>query len=82
MKHENMSLIIYFILGIVIGIASWALKNQWGALVMAVAVFVAMAYALRTVLKINQPMKWFFSNGGWVYFFVWFITWIIFYNVL
>jgi hypothetical protein len=49
---------------------------------MAVAVFVAMVYALRTALKINQPMKWFFSNGGWVYFFVWFITWIIFYNVL
>ena len=29
----------------------------------------------------KRDYKWYFSNGGWIYFFVWFIVWIVFYNL-
>ena len=36
--------------------------------------------AKKELNKINKELKWFLTNGGWLYLFVWFITWVIFFN--
>jgi len=81
MKTETKSTIIYVVSGIMLGYISFLVKDNYIALVLAVAFLFIMAEILKRALKINEKFKWFLSNGGWVYIFIWFITWIIFYNL-
>jgi len=86
MKKENKSMLIYIIVGIIIGYLSQLGRNLYGetgnyiAIILALVFLVLTAEINKKVFKINQEFKWFWSNGGWVYLFVWFITWIIFFN--
>ena len=94
MKKENKTMIVYIIVGIIIGYLSQLSVNLAGkptglsepapgsyiAVSLALIFLVITAEINKKVFKINKEFKWFWSNGGWVYLFVWFITWIIFYN--
>lgn len=81
MKPENQSAIFYIILGVVLGYASFLMKNNLFATGLAVAGFFVGAFVLENLLGEQRGYKWFFSNGGWIYFFVWFIAWVVFYNL-
>jgi hypothetical protein len=86
MKKENKSMIVYIIIGIIIGYLSQMGRNLYGesgnyiAVSLALIFLVATAEINKKAFKIDKEFKWFWSNGGWVYLFVWFITWIIFFN--
>jgi uncharacterized membrane protein YfcA len=81
MKTENKTTIAFTILGIIVGYVSYLLKNNYLSLTVAV-IFLYVAYeAFKRIFKIDEKFKWFWSNGGWIYIFIWFIVWIIFYNL-
>jgi len=80
MNREMQTTIVYVIIGIIVGYAS-ILVNNYIALVLAVVFLFLIAEILKRILKINEKFKWFWSNGGWLYVFVWFVVWIIFYNL-
>jgi hypothetical protein len=81
MKTENKTTLAFTILGILIGYVSYLSRNNYLALMLA-AVFLYVGYELfKRIFKINEKFRWFWSNGGWIYIFVWFIVWIIFYNL-
>jgi hypothetical protein len=81
MKKENLSMIIYVIIGIVMGYVSFILEVNYIAAALAVVIMFLAAEVLKRILNINEKFKWFWSNGGWLYLFVWFVTWIIFFNL-
>ena len=81
MKNEQKSTLIYTFAGIIVGYVSFLLRNNVFAFVLTVAVLYGMYFVLQKLLKTNEKFKWFLSNGGWIYLFVWFITWTIFYNI-
>ncbi len=82
MKEENSVLIFYMILGIMLGYASFLLKNNLAATGLALAGFFVGAFVLENFFVENKKgYKWYFSNSGWIYFFVWFIVWVVFYNL-
>lgn len=81
MNRGTQSTIVYVIIGIIMGYASMLVNNNYIALVLAVVFLFLIAEILKRILKINEKFKWFWSNGGWLYVFVWFIVWIIFYNL-
>lgn len=86
MKKENKSLLVYIIIGVIIGYLSQLGRNLYGeignyiAIILALVFLVITAEVNKKVFKINKELKWFLSNGGWIYLFVWFITWVIFFN--
>ena len=81
MKPESKTTIAFTLLGIIIGYASSVLMNNYLATTLAI-VFLYLGYMIfKTFFKINEKFKWFLSNGGWMYVFVWFIVWILFYNM-
>ena len=86
MKKENKSMIVYIIIGIIIGYLSQMGRNLYGESGNYIAVSLALIFLVLTAeinkkaFKIDKEFKWFWSNGGWIYLFVWFITWIIFFN--
>jgi hypothetical protein len=81
MKIESKSTIAFTLLGIVIGYVSFLLRNNYASLALAVVFLYLGSEIFKRVLKINEKFKWFLSNGGWIYLFIWFIVWIIFYNL-
>ncbi len=81
MKEENSVLVFYIILAVMLGYASFLLKNNLAAAGLAAAGFFVGAFVLENVLGEQKGYKWYFSNGGWIYFFVWFIIWVVFYNL-
>ena len=81
MKNEIKSTLAYTVAGIVVGAVSWYVRINLLALVVAVAVLFGMYLLLQNLLGIKDKMKWFMSNGGWIYIFVWFITWTILVNL-
>ncbi len=80
MKLELKTTLIYTIAGIIFGIISFIGGNENLALLFALVGLVVVQYALKTFYKINEKFVWFLTNGGWIYLFIWFITWIMLLN--
>ena len=81
MKPESKTTIAFTILGLIIGYVSFSLMNNYLSLALAVLWFYIGSLAFKKAFKINEKFGWFWSNGGWIYLFVWFIVWIVFYNL-
>ncbi len=81
MKPENISTIAFTILGIIIGYVSFLLSNNYLSLAVAVIFLYVGAQLFKRIFKINEKLNWFWTNGGWIYLFMWFIVWIVFYNL-
>ncbi len=81
MKKEKLSTLIYSVAGILMGYVSYLVKNNYSALLLTIIFLFLISAVLRKVLKIEENFKWFWSNGGWIYLFLWFITWVVFYNL-
>ena len=86
MVNEKKSMLVYMASGIIVGIISYYpytyLNSSLIPLVLAVTVLIGMFYALKKIMKSNEKISWFMSNGGWLYIFIWFIIWTIMYNVM
>ncbi len=89
MKVETKVMLTFLVVGVIAGIASWAVgtaipdnRGPFAALAIAIFVLVGLPQILKKPFGVNQKFKWWLTNGGWAYIFVWFIVWIIFYNVL
>ena len=86
MKVENKTMAVYIVVGVIIGYLSQYGRNLYGesgnfiALGLALIFLVLTAELNKKIFKINKEFKWFWSNGGWIYLFIWFISWIIFFN--
>ena len=81
MKIESKTTIAFTILGIIVGYVSYILMNNYLSLALAIVFLYLGAEMFKRIFKINEKFKWFLSNGGWLYIFIWFIVWIIFYNL-
>jgi hypothetical protein len=81
MKKETLSTLVYSVAGIAMGYVSYLVKNNYSALLLAVIFLFLISEILKRALKIKEEFKWFWSNGGWIYLFLWFITWVVFYNL-
>jgi len=81
MKVEKKCVIIYLIAGVIIGYLSFLMGNNYLAALLAIIFLIVIEEVLKRIFKIEEKFGWFMSNGGWIYIFVWFIVWIIFYNL-
>ena len=81
MKTKSLSTLIYVIAGIAVGYVSFLLNDELLALGLTIIFLVLVAGVLKKALKVKEGFKWFLSNGGWIYLFIWFITWVLFFNL-
>jgi len=79
MKKENKSFAIQFVVGIAAGIVS-NFAGKLYALFVMVAVLGITILVLNRILGKEKPV-WWFKNGGWIYLFMWLISWTIAYNL-
>jgi hypothetical protein len=81
METKSLSTTIYVIGGIVLGYVSSLLNDEFLSLGLAIVFLLVIAGALKKALNIKDSFRWFWSHGGWLYLFIWFITWVIFFNL-
>ncbi len=78
---EMKTTVIFTILGIVAGYASFLINNSAQSFFLMVLLAVIFVLVLKKLLKVTEGYKWWFSNGLTIYILLWFITWIVLYNV-
>lgn len=86
MKIETKTMVVYIIVGIIVGYLSelgrslYQAAGNYVAISLVLIFLVITAEVSKKLFKINKEFKWFLSNGGWIYLLVWFISWVIFFN--
>ena len=77
---ELRTVTVYAIVAVIMGYVSFYINHTAYATLASLAVMVVLTFALKTVLKIKEGVKWWLGNGIIVYLFLWMIVWTIFYN--
>jgi len=79
-------MVLFFVLmGMISGIVSAVIKNSWGALFIAIIVYLLSASLAGKILKLQQsefPISKILSSGFGPFFMVWLISWIWIYSAL
>ena len=76
---ELKATIAFSVIGIIVGYASYLIRNSLMALVLAIVVMIGSYFVLNT--KIKKDTKWWLGNGAVVYIFLWILVWSIFYTM-
>lgn len=80
LDEEKKSTLIFTIMSILAGYISYMLKNNYFALLIMIALFAVSSLAVRKLFG-KKEMNWVLANGGIIYIFLWFVSWILFYNL-
>jgi hypothetical protein len=81
MKVEKQITLAFAALGAIVGYLGYTLMNNYFAVTLALAVLFISMKVFEIIFKKKENYKWFMSNGGWIYIFVWLVIWIVFYNM-
>ena len=76
---ELKATIAFSIIGIIVGYASFLIRNSLMALVVAIIVMGGTYFVLNS--KMKKDTKWWIGNGVVVYIFLWILVWSIFYTM-
>lgn len=76
--QEKISVILHAITGIIAGFLSYSLKNNYIALLSMIVILVFTSLGIQKIFK--KDAKWVLSNGLIIYIFIWFISWVVFFN--
>jgi len=79
LKQSRISIILHMITGTIAGYASSALGSLYGIGIAILLLFVSGFVAEKIVSK--KGIKWWLGNGAVLYFFVWIVSWILFFNI-
>ena len=78
---ELVTTLVFAVLGIAVGYASFAINNSIQAFFVMLLVAVAFYLALGKFAKIKQDRRWWLGNAAIIYVLVWIVSWTIYYNV-
>ena len=71
--------IAFSVIGIIVGYASFLIRNSLISLVLAIVVMIGSYFVLNS--KMKKDPKWWLGNGFVVYIFLWILVWSIFYTM-
>jgi uncharacterized membrane protein (Fun14 family) len=81
MKKEQSAVILYTILGCVVGYISLQIKSFIFLLVLVLGIYLITVIPLSKKITVDKLMKWLLSNTFLVYILVWLIVYILLSNI-
>jgi len=81
MEKEQTVVILYTILGIVVGYVSLQIKNFILLLALVLGVYFITVIPLSKKIAVNKLVKWLLSNSFIVYILVWLMVYILLSNL-
>jgi len=79
MKEENVSMLVFIISGIIVGGIS---KFFSAGISFLISVIVMIIIGKVLAKKFGKDTKWWVTNGGLIYLFIWIIAWVLFFNLV
>ena len=77
---------IFIISAVPIGIISYFIHqivgNSLVSLIFGVICYIILREYMKRKYNINKPNEFWMNNGGWNFFFVWFVTWTFAFNII
>lgn len=80
MKKENKSFFSHAAAGTVAGVISFLVGNKLAGFVIMIAILAVFIKLMEKLLG-KEKFNWWFSNGVWIYIFLWLVSWTLFYNI-
>ena len=80
MDKERLVMLLNFAAGVAVGYASFLLNSNTYAIASMLVGGVIMNFASGKVAG-GKDFKWWLTNGGMVYAFIWFVSWVLFLNL-
>lgn len=77
---SRVSMGIHALVGIAIGYVSTFFPSGWYALILAIVVLIVLGWGIEKVVG-ARGRKWWVGNGAFIYFIIWIVSWVFFYNV-
>jgi hypothetical protein len=79
LKHSRISVIVHAFSAAAVAYASASISNTLYAGALGIAVLIAAGYPLEKAFG-KRGFRWWFTNGIFIYLFVWLVGWIYFFN--
>jgi hypothetical protein len=79
-KASRVSVGIHAVVGIAVGYASLFLSSGWFALGLAIVVLIALGWGIEKIVG-ARGRKWWVGNGAFIYFLIWIVSWVFFFNI-
>ncbi len=73
--------IVFAVLGVIAGYASFTLNNSTMAFVLMIVVALVFYFIVKKAAHVKQDRRWWIGNAFIVYIFLWFVSWIVYYNL-
>ena len=77
---SRVSVGIHTLVAIAIGYVSLSFQSGWYALILAIIVLIALGWGIEKVVD-ARGRKWWLGNGAFIYFLLWIVSWVFFYNI-
>ena len=84
LTQVRISIGIHFIAGVLMGWVAFMLSGTYGdlyAILLSLAVLLGIGYLTERILE-RKGVKWWISNGVFIYLFFWIISWVFFFNMV
>jgi len=81
LKASRVSAGIHALVAIGAGFASIFLNSGWFALILAIAILVILGRGIEKLVG-ARGRKWWIGNGAFIYFLIWIVSWVFFFNIL
>lgn len=81
MNAERKLTLIYFILGILMGIVPKFVNNSMLIIAVGVGLFTISFFVVRQFIKENKKLTWYLLNTAVTFVLVWLVTWIFVFNM-
>ncbi len=77
---SRVSVSIHTVVAIAIGYISLFFNSGWYALILAIVVLIALSRGIEKIVN-ARGRKWWLGNGAFIYFLIWIVSWVFFYNI-
>ncbi len=81
MDKEKLVMLLNFAVGIAVGYLSFLLNSNTYAIASMLIVGIIMNFVSGKIAGGGKDFKWWLTNGGMVYIFIWFVAWVLFLNL-
>lgn len=83
LNQSRFSVTLHVATAIAMGWLSFSIQamfTKWVSVILAFIVLGVLGFATQNVAK-GKDMKWWLGNGAFIYFMVWIVSWVFFYNM-
>jgi len=81
LNKDILVMVANFLVGIIVGYASFSLNNNMYSVGLMFIVGIMMKFVSEKILGEKKDFGWWILNGGLVYIFTWFVSFVLFFNL-